>query len=559
MAKNITWTDRTDDSAATGETTEWSKDQANPLKSFINAPVQSLGAFDGSLLQIDGTGNYDDFTMSANLEITFAESEHEEGNAHIVEITSDGTKTLTFTKPSAFSIVNYTGLTNEATLASGTYIFSFFFIGGKIKIFKQTGSLITNSAPLLSSIAVASDNGSVVLTFNKGCYANNDGTGDLQVADFTPSLNGGTATNPVLSVPTHSAGDSTAGFTLSYTGTADGLEVLTITPADGASVFEVTGVAMDAGQTADDNLEDQTAPTLTSATIENATDDILDLVFDEAVNITITGWNIDTDGAALSISSVASGDGTSTPKFQLSRSVLDSETLNVDYDSGVGDTTDDATIPNDLASITDRAVVNNVSPGSIIVMQDDFTGVTIDTGKWTEVDPDGVISQDDELLFITSGSISNRADYIESKISSGTLAACQITTSGNSQSPALGQWLQFWDQSSDNEITIGNQATNKGLVRLLIRKAGSSVYDENVAISKNNTFKILRDGDDISFWYLSAPDTWTILNPTTNPETVTGMPSTMYAGIFASASDAGTVVNDDFFLTNADYSTSVPV
>lgn len=337
------------------------------LRDFVDTPLQSLGAFDGSLLQIDGTGNYDDFTMSANLEITFVESGMQEGNTHIVEITADGTKTLTFTNPSAFTIINYTGLTNGATLASGTYIFSLFFIGGKIKIFKQTGSLIINSAPLLSSIAVASNNGSVVLTFNKGTYANNNGTGDLQVADFTPSLSGGTATNPVLSVPTHTAGDSTAGFTLSFTGEADGDEVLTITPADGSSVFEISGVAMDAGQTADDNLADKTAPTLTSATIENATDDVLDLVFDEAVTISITGWNIDTDGDALSISSILSGSGTSTPKIQLSRSVLGSETLNIDYDSGTGDTVDLAATPNELVSITDRAVTNNVTVSNLLL------------------------------------------------------------------------------------------------------------------------------------------------------------------------------------------------
>ena len=182
MAKNITWDDRTDSEAASGATTDWSKDQANPLKTFINAPVQSLGVFDGLLLQIDGTGNYTDFTMSANLSISFAETGHEEGNVYIVEITADGTDTLTFTKPSAFAVINYTGLTNGATLASGTYIFSFIFISGSIKIFKQTGSAVTNSAPLLSSIAVASDNGSVVLTFNVGCYAKADGFMNVNVS-----------------------------------------------------------------------------------------------------------------------------------------------------------------------------------------------------------------------------------------------------------------------------------------------------------------------------------------------------------------------------------------
>lgn len=106
-------------------------------------------------------------------------------------------------------------------------------------------------------------------------------------------------------------------------------------------------------------------PTLTSATIEILTDSVLDLVFNEAVTITTAGWNIDTDGAALSISSVLSGSGTTTPKFQLSRSVLNTETLNVDYDSGTGATVSTATGV-ELVTFTDTAVINNVWVPSLL-------------------------------------------------------------------------------------------------------------------------------------------------------------------------------------------------
>jgi hypothetical protein len=107
---------------------------------------------------------------------------------------------------------------------------------------------------------------------------------------------------------------------------------------------------------------DNTAPTLTSATI--ATDSVLDLVFDEAVTITTAGWIIATDGAALSISAVASGSGTTTPKLTLSRSVLESETVTVSYASSTGNTVDAS--GNELADITDRAVTNNVSNNNAI-------------------------------------------------------------------------------------------------------------------------------------------------------------------------------------------------
>jgi hypothetical protein len=118
---------------------------------------------------------------------------------------------------------------------------------------------------------------------------------------------------------------------------------------------------------------DVTSPTLSSATIENATDSVLDLVFDEAVTITTAGWSIATDGAALSISAVASGSGTTTPKFTLSRSVLSTETVTVSYASSTGNTVDGS--GNELADITDRSVTNNVAVGSLLL--DTYTGAKV--------------------------------------------------------------------------------------------------------------------------------------------------------------------------------------
>jgi hypothetical protein len=104
---------------------------------------------------------------------------------------------------------------------------------------------------------------------------------------------------------------------------------------------------------------DVTAPTLTTATIEDSTDTKLDLVFNEPVTVTTSGWSIATDGAALSISSV-SGSGTSH-QFTLSRSVLDTETLTLSY-SQTGNTLDAS--GNELAAITNRSITNNVEPAA---------------------------------------------------------------------------------------------------------------------------------------------------------------------------------------------------
>ena len=338
------------------------------LRGFVDAPLQALSTFDGSLIKIDGTGSYDNFTMSANLEFTFAESGHEKGNMEIVKITSDGTKTLTFTKPTAYPLVNYTGLINEATLASGINVFGFFFDGTEISMYRKSGENVTNSAPTLLSVVVASDNGSIVITGNKSLYANNDGTGDLQVTDFTAGLAGGIAINPVLSVPTHSAGDSTAGFTLAYTGVADGSEVLTITPADGSSVFEVTGLAMDSGESVNDTLEDQTAPSFSSAEVGNIDDTTIRttirITMDEACDPASTpATTAFTPAGIASTPTVTVVNITGVfIDLTLSAAAVDSDTPTIAYTKpGSNFLKDTAPTPNETSSWTAEAVTNNVS------------------------------------------------------------------------------------------------------------------------------------------------------------------------------------------------------
>lgn len=70
-----------------------------------------------------------------------------------------------------------------------------------------------------------------------------------------------------------------------------------------------------------------TSPTVTSLTVENATPSQLDVVFSEAVTGDLTDWNIASDGDAISISSLISGDGTSEWGIALSRDVVTGETL----------------------------------------------------------------------------------------------------------------------------------------------------------------------------------------------------------------------------------------
>ena len=287
----------------------------------------------------------DPLTITGVTEFTVDTTNAEYGNMGFRRITADGTNEPTFAAPFQKWLAS-----RDYDNTNGTVnILSWWF--DDISYYYAWGQGEATAPPTILSMDVedASRN-DLVVVFSEVVTATNIGyTFRVDAGSRTLDSVSGSGTDTLTFVISGAAIDDADVLDLAYdSGTGDTLnagltELVT---------FTATSVT---------NNTDTTVPTLTSATIENATDDILDLVFDEAVNITITGWNIDTDGAALSISSVSSGDGTSIPKFQLSRSVLSTETLNLDYDSGVGDTTDTATIPNDLASITDEAVTNNVS------------------------------------------------------------------------------------------------------------------------------------------------------------------------------------------------------
>lgn len=141
------------------------------------------------------------------------------------------------------------------------------------------------------------------------------------------------------------------------------------------------------------DASDTTPPTLSSAVVPSAGTTLV-LTYDENVTATDeSGFNLDSDGGSVTLSGL-SGDGTDTHTYTLSRTVLDTETLNVDYDSGAGSAVDDAS--NDLASFTDIAVTNNSSqtgaPPTLSSASVNAAGTTLTlnfTGNVTATDADG--------------------------------------------------------------------------------------------------------------------------------------------------------------------------
>ena len=90
------------------------------------------------------------------------------------------------------------------------------------------------------------------------------------------------------------------------------------------------------GQKAIDVLETE----LESAVVTTEVPTELNLVFNEAMNVTDDGWAVDASAGEVSIGGVA-GSGTTTIVFTLSRAILHSETVTVSYAGELEGTTED--------------------------------------------------------------------------------------------------------------------------------------------------------------------------------------------------------------------------
>ncbi len=148
-----------------------------------------------------------------------------------------------------------------------------------------TQNLNDLTLPSINSVVVATDNLSALITFSESVSGSNSSATSIVEADLNVQITGGSATLSSFTV-SHTAGTDNATINLTLNNTpADGSELLTVGPADGASIFDLaspTGNAMDAGQSANDNLDDRKPATILSSTLdtENA---FIDVFFSDGV------------------------------------------------------------------------------------------------------------------------------------------------------------------------------------------------------------------------------------------------------------------------------------
>lgn len=264
---------------------------------------------------------------------------------------------------------------------------------------------------------------------------------------------------------------------------------------------------------------DTTAPTISSATIEDANPDQLVVVFSENVNATgVTGLSI-TGDETPSVSSVLSGSGTSTVTFQLGASVSSgsSLTLNVASTNDIADSAG-----NGLAATT-QAITNNVAGAApeymyhkLDVATTDADPVTSSTDSWTTtpypLENVGTVNRSVqntlECVYLSQG---NYLRTVNSSLSSLFQSSFNIKfdvklDDGN---PSATQYL--WGIYNSTSQRIFLDIRSDGKLTFTYTEGGTSVYAQTAAavfadgamadfsqievdVPENGNIQILKDG-----------------------------------------------------------------
>ena len=124
------------------------------------------------------------------------------------------------------------------------------------------------AAPTISSTTINSDNSELTVTFSEAVYTTTGGTGNLVPSDFTLSRGaGGSATNPLIANVSKTS-DTVWVLAFAITGTADGLERISVVPASSSSIYDGAGNAAAVVQTFNNVLlNEKILPTITSVSI----------------------------------------------------------------------------------------------------------------------------------------------------------------------------------------------------------------------------------------------------------------------------------------------------
>ena len=273
VAEN-SFTDTASNGNITAQQFKWKYDGVSPTVDSVSLAADNSSivvAFTEPVFSTaNGTGNLEasDFALSisggtATLASATPTAITQNGNTYTLSFnlsgTPDGSEVISVA-PLANSIFDATG--NQAATSQSN----------------GSGTLNDQTKPTVSAITFAADNSYIDVSFSVDVYANSNGSGALEMNDFTLSFaqNQGTATaaqiigikktdSPLISSASAlQGGESVVRLFISFNGTPNGLEAITIAPKDGSSIFDAAGNGAIVNQTKNSaSFKDQVLPVVT--------------------------------------------------------------------------------------------------------------------------------------------------------------------------------------------------------------------------------------------------------------------------------------------------------
>jgi hypothetical protein len=243
------------------------------------------------------------------------------------------------------------------------------------------------------------------------------------------------------------------------------------------------------------------APKLLSAVIENATPNQVDYTFDEVVTITTAGWSMSASGGAVTIDSVVSGSGTTTPKLGLSRSIANGETVTISYNPATGNTTDED--GNKLTEISGAEVTNSVEA------VEEFEYIT--WGSLTDA------TYDDGTKTVTgSSSDGNGLGLPDFNGADGSEVRWDIPNPSTNSDTAVC--------ALRSDQTTGSWTARNGTVKHSIYHSVGKIYtslngvhpNSNINVTAGSIFSLLRSGSNLIYRYSTdGGENWTTIRTET--------------------------------------------
>lgn len=201
------------------------------------------------------------------------------------------------------------------------------------------------------------------------------------------------------------------------------------------------------------------------------------------------------------------------------------------------------------------------SSHAVLLLEDDFTGVTIDTNKWAVTNPDPakvVISQNgflelDSIAGAVASTYANNVTSVDAwtdTILSLQADLTQVVALG--QSPSIG--FMLW-VDNNNWVAVWAATDVNTLAAIRIQSGGSPVLNADTLFDFNGKWKIEKDGNDWSF-YRHDGTSWVQVG-TTQTENI-GATFKVMSQAGAHLTNAQTFRVDNLFLTDRIYTSETP-